>query len=106
MLKQAAPDAAVKATLLDYERTEMGSVARRARLRFCLLRSGRYLPEIQAFADANLEDVVQLVREFNDATHGSAGHYSIGQLRTIKQRVEDAIVFLYDIVRPPDQAVA
>lgn len=106
MLTQAAPDAAVKAELPDYEQTPKGSVARRARIRFCLVRSGRYLPEIRDFADTNLQNVIDLFGEFNDATHGSAGHFSIGQLQTIKRRVEDALLFLHNIVAPMLRAAA
>lgn len=106
MLTQAAPDAAVVAELPDYERTQQRSVARRARIRFCLVRSGRYLPEIRDFADTNLQNVIDLFSEFNDATHGSAGHFSIGQLQTIKRRVEDALLFLHNIVAPALRAAA
>jgi hypothetical protein len=46
------------------------------------------------------EDVIQRFAEFNDGTHGSAGHFSVGQLRTIKQRVEDVLLlFLHEVVR-------
>lgn len=99
VLLLAAPDEAVKALLPNYETTDYGSIARRARVRFCLVRSGRYSPEVHDFVDADLENVVQLFGEFNDGTHGSAGHFSIGQLQTIKQRVEDALLFLHEISR-------
>jgi hypothetical protein len=99
ILLRAAPDAVVKAELENYEPTPNGGVSRRARIRFCLVRSGRYAPEIHDFADANLENVIQLFSEFNEGTHGSAGHFSVGQLRVIKRRVEDAILFLHAIVR-------
>lgn len=99
VLLRAAPDAAVKAQLPSYETTNHGSVARRARIRLCLVRSGRYSPEVHDFVDADLENVVELFGEFNEGTHGSAGHFSIGQLQTIKQRVEDALLFLHEIAR-------
>ena len=89
----------MEAQLPNYERTNNGGVAhRRARIRLCLVRSGRYSPEVHDFVDADLENVVELFGEFNGGTHGSAGHYSIGHLQTIKQRVEDALLFLHDIV--------
>lgn len=99
ILVRSAPDNEVKAQLPNYERTPNGSVARRARIRLCLVRSGRYSPEVHDFVDADLDNVIQLFAEFNDGTHGSAGHFSDGQLRTIKQRVEDALLFLHEIVR-------
>jgi hypothetical protein len=99
ILVRSAPDDVVRTQLSNYEKTPNGSIARRARIRLCLVRSGRYSPEIHDFADADLENVIQLFAEFNDGTHGSAGHFSIGQLRTIKRRVEDALLFLHEVVR-------
>lgn len=98
ILLRSAPDAAVKAELPNFEPTNNGGVSRRARIRFCLVRSGRYSNEVHDFVDADLENVVQLFGEFNEGTHGSAGVFSIGQLQTIKQRVEDALLFLHEIV--------
>ena len=99
ILVRSAPDDAVKTQLPNYEKTPNGTVARRARIRLCLVRSGRYSPEIHDFADADLENVIQLFAEFNDGTHGSAGHFSALHLGSIKQRVEDALLFLHEIVR-------
>ncbi len=99
ILLRSAPDDVVKSQLPNYEKTPNGGVARRARIRLCLVRTGRYSPEIHDFADADLENVIQLFTEFNDGTHGSAGHFSLRQLRTIKQRVEDALLFLHEVVR-------
>jgi hypothetical protein len=49
--------------------------------------------------DDDLENVIELFRDFNDGTHGSAGRFDLPQLAAIKKRVEDAILFLHRVVR-------
>jgi len=99
ILVRTAPDDVVRTDLPNYKPTPNGGVSRRARIHSCLVRSGRYSAEVHDFADADLENVIRLFDEFNEGTHGSAGHFSVSQLRTIKQRVEDALLFLHEVVR-------
>ena len=45
-----------------------------------------------------MKNVLQLFREFNDGTHGTAGRFSLDQLSAIKTRVEHAVEFLWSII--------
>lgn len=53
---------------------------------------------LEDFVEKDMNNVVQLFREFNDGTHGSSGHFTYQQLVAIKRRVEDAVVFLWSII--------
>jgi hypothetical protein len=81
------------------QRGSDGRPTRRARLAFCLARAGRASDPLAAFADADVGNVIELFRVFNDGTHGSAGIYDLGYLRLIRERVEGAIEFLHSILR-------
>lgn len=98
MLVSAAPDDAVKAGRPNYEKTPDGGVSRRARIRFSLERRGTHDLHLENFVEDDLNDIIVLFREFNAGTHGSAGRFDLGQLSTIKARVEGAIQFLHRIV--------
>ncbi len=98
ILEVAAPDSAVLEANPMADRTDDGRVTRRARVRFCLDKRGGYDAELAAFIDDDLENVITLFREFNDATHGSAGRFDLPQLSAIKRRVEDAVRFLHRVV--------
>lgn len=47
---------------------------------------------------ADIDDVVNLFRTFNNATHGAAGRYDLRTLGTIKRCVEDALRFLHIVL--------
>jgi Predicted pPIWI-associating nuclease len=90
-----APDDAVLARYPNCQRTDKGRPTRRTKIQFCLERKTLAAPELVDFADADLENVSKLFGVFNDATHGSAGTFDLGQLASLKMRVEDAIRFLH-----------
>lgn len=41
-----------------------------------------------------IENILKLLYELNGETHGNAGKYTINQLKSIKQRVENCLDFL------------
>jgi hypothetical protein len=94
-----APDTAVLGALPGAETTSDGRPTRRERIRYCLTRRGRDLDGLSSFVDADIANVLELFRTFNDGTHGSAGRYSIAELEAVKHRVENAIRFLYRAIR-------
>jgi hypothetical protein len=98
LLVTQAPDDAVKAADPNYLRTPNGSVSRRARIWYCLARSGHQSDALADFVDDDIDSVIALFDDFNNGTHGDAGRFDLGQLAAIKTRVEDAIQFLYRIV--------
>lgn len=99
ILESEAPDAVVLEANPSVPTTPDGRVTRRARVQFCLERRGIVADNFTAFVEDDLDNVVTLFQEFNDGTHGSAGRFNLAQLGAIKKRVEDAICFLYRVVR-------
>ena len=98
ILDLTAPDRAVLAATPDAPQVSPGVPTRRAKLRHLLHRSGLTDPTLEDFADADMEDILQLFRVFNDGTHGGAGTFDGPQLTSIRKRVEDGIVYLTALV--------
>lgn len=98
LLDTAAPDGVVLAADPNCDRTPQGTVSRRARIRFCLLRSGSHDSALEDFVEDDIANVLALFGEFNEGTHGGAGRFGLEQLRAIKSRVEDAIRFVRRIL--------
>lgn len=98
LLEVAAPDDDVVAANPDYIKTPNGDVSRRARIHYCLTFT---TPEIEQtfldFVEDDIDNVIDLFDEFNSGTHGSAGKFGMEQLSALKNRVEDAIKFVYRI---------
>jgi hypothetical protein len=99
ILDVEAPDRAVKAANPNYLKTPNGSVSRRAKILYCLERSGNYSEALAEFVDDDVNSVITLFDEFNHGTHGNAGQFDLQQLTAIKARVEGAIQFLHRVVR-------
>lgn len=94
ILSTVAPTDDVLAADPQCERTDQGTVSRRARIKFCLHRSQLAVDGLLDFVEADIENVLALFGEFNSGTHGSAGRFSLDQLRTLKARVESAVLFV------------
>jgi hypothetical protein len=99
ILEAEAPDTAVFSVAPDAPRTPQGRPTRRARIGYCLGRRGRDLASLSDFIDDDIANVVDLFQTFNDGAHGSAGHFTVAELLTVKVRVEDAIRFLHAAVK-------
>ncbi len=99
ILEIKAPDADVFALIPNCDKTERGNPTRRSKIRYFLHRQGMAEETLEEFIENDMENIVQLFRIFNDATHGSAGTFDLAQLNAIKKRVEDGIMFLTEIVR-------
>ena len=97
ILSKVAPTDSVLAEDPKCERTEQGSVTRRARIWHCLRRKGLAIGDLADFVEADIENVLALFGEFNSGTHGSAGRFTLDQLRTLKTRAEDAVLFVVRI---------
>lgn len=98
MIDRDAPDAEVLAAYPDAVLGD-GRPTRRAKLAYSLVRSGRASDELAAFADADVNEVIELFRVFNDGTHGEAGVFDHQHLRLIQGRVEGAITFIHALLR-------
>lgn len=98
ILQIKAPDADVFALLPTCDKTERGNPTRRSKIWYFLHRQGMAKDALEEFVENDMENIVQLFRIFNDATHGSAGTFDLVQLNAIKKRVEDGIMFLTEII--------
>ena len=98
ILEKKAPDNAVSDAMPAYDRTPQGSPTRRARIRYILQLKGLSQDDLEAFIEADMDNVVELFDVFNRGTHGSAGKFDLVQLQAIRKRVEDAVMFLSDLV--------
>ncbi len=98
ILELKAPDADVFALLPDCEKTQRGNATRRSRLRYFLRRRGMLDEELEEFVESDMANIVELFHVFNDGTHGSAGRFGLEQLRAIRTRVEQGILFLSEII--------
>ena len=99
ILERRAPEELVAAANPNCERTQQGTVSRRARIHFCIEQNGGQEPSLETFADDDIANVLALFHDFNDGTHGRAGSFDLPELLAIKQRVEGAVHFLYRLVR-------
>ena len=50
--------------------------------------------DLEDFVENDMKNVVELFEVFNEGTHGTAGTFDLGQLRAVRKRVEDGIMFL------------
>lgn len=98
ILDLKAPDRDVMAAWAHIQLTQGNQVPRREKIRYCLALSGHQDEQLQVFVEDDINNVMALFGEFNPATHGEAGKYSLTQLGAIKTRVEGAIQFLHRIV--------
>ena len=94
ILDTAAPDGDVLTWFPGCPVTEEGRPTRRAKIGYCLERSGRYDDALASFADANITDILVLFKDLNVGAHGPAGKFSLSQLAAIRARVEGAINFM------------
>lgn len=97
LLLGVASDEEVVAARPDYPKTPDGGISRRARIWYCLAASGQPEESFVDFVNDDIENVIDLFREFNSGTHGKAGKFSIAQLVALKRRVEDAILFVCNV---------
>ncbi len=95
MIDLKASDEEVKQRYSQVELTDRGEPTRRSKIEYLLTLKHR--EEMADFTDSNITDILSLFREFNNGTHGTAGKYSYDQLLKLKTRVEDSILYLYQV---------
>lgn len=98
ILNTEAPDKDVLDSFPNSQLTEFGTPTRRAKVQYCLDRSGLSNVLLENFVDTNIKDLSILFQDLNSGAHGSAGKFTLEQLRLIKTRVEDAIDFICAVV--------
>ena len=98
ILNAEAPNTEVLSWFPGCQVTEQGTPTRRAKIHYCLDRSGLNNRSLEDFIDVNINNLSVLFKDLNAGAHGPAGKFSLPQLTAIKTRVEDSIDFLCEIV--------
>ena len=98
ILNTEAPDSEVLSRFPDCQVTGQGTPTRRAKIHYCLNRSGLTNGVLEDFIEVNINDLSVLFKDLNAGAHGPAGRFSLPQLTAIKTRVEDSIDFICQIV--------
>lgn len=80
------------------DKTERGNATRRWKIKYFLNKKGIELKGAEEFIDNDVDNILELYHILSDGTHGYAGRYTFIQLKAIKKRVEDGILFLCNIV--------
>lgn len=99
LLKLAAPDDAVKSANPNYFRTPKGDISRRARIHYCLASKGDPPSELVEFVEADIDNLIDLFDDFNSGTHGESGRFPLSELAALKNRVEDAVKFVFQVTQ-------
>ena len=94
-----APDSEVLNLLPSCKKTDDGRPTRRARISFLLARKEISDDALSEFIECDIDSVVAIFRDFNDATHGPAGVFEFDKLVAIKARAENAILYLKYIIK-------
>lgn len=78
------------------ERTDRGNATRREKIKY-MMRALDMDDSVAEFADANIQNILELFHVLSDGTHGTAGRYEYEKLVQVKKRVEQGINFLCEI---------
>ena len=97
ILNTNAPDEEVRARFPNCQVTQRGTPTRRAKILYCLDRTGVHHEALEDFIEADIKDLSVLFNDLNAGAHGPAGRFPPSQLVAIKTRVEDAIAFILEI---------
>ena len=95
-IKLKASDADVFAYNPRAEKTERGNATRKEKIRY-MLRNSNMDSSVIDFADADINNILELFHILSDGTHGAAGKYEYNKLMQVKRRVEQGINLLCEI---------
>ena len=95
-IESKAPDTDVFIYNPNAEKTKQGNATRKEKIKY-MLRNIDLGDCVVDFADADIQNILELFFVFNGATHGEAGKYEFTKLLQVKKRVEQGINFLCEI---------
>lgn len=91
-----APDQDVFTYNPNAKKTERGNATRKEKIKY-MMRNFHFDDCVVDFANADIENILELFHLLSDATHGEAGRYAFDKLLAVKKRVEQGINFLCEI---------
>ncbi len=80
------------------EKTKNGTPTRREKIKYVMSKKGISSELIIEFTDNNIENIVSLINELSNGTHGHSNKYSLNQLKLLKKRFEYSINFVCEYV--------
>jgi len=99
LVDHCSTDAEVLAANPSAPRTDQGSVSRRARIMHRLALRGDASNELAEFVEVDVDEVITLMKEASDGTHGPVGRLDTFELEVFKARAEGVIKFLHTVLR-------
>ncbi len=88
-----APDKDVFMYNPQCEKTERGNATRKEKIKY-MMRDKSFDQSVIDFANADIDNILELFHVLSDGTHGKAGRYEFAKLVQVKKRVEQGINFL------------
>ncbi len=95
-IEMKAPDNEVFAYNPKCQKTQNGNATRREKINY-MMRHIEIDSCVIDFAEADIENILELFHVLSDGTHGEAGRYELQKLLQVKKRVEQGINFLCEI---------
>lgn len=95
-IEQKAPDKEVFLYNPCCKKTDRGNATRQEKIKY-MMRNMEFDESVSEFADANIDNILELFHVLSDGTHGEAGRYDFKKLLQVKKRVEQGINFLCEI---------
>ena len=80
------------------EKTKNGTPTRREKIKYAMSKKGISNELIIEFTDKDIENIVSLINELSNGTHGHSNKYSLNQLKLFRKRFEDSINFVCEYV--------
>ena len=88
-----APDALVFQFNPNAAKTDRGNATRKEKIKY-MMHVKNLDDSVAEFADADIDNILELFHVLSDGTHGEAGRYEFSTLVQVKRRVEQGINFL------------
>lgn len=95
-IEMKAPDTAVFSYNINCKKTDRGNATRREKIKY-MMRNLDVNDDVVLFAEADIDNILELFHVLSDGTHGEAGRYEFQKLIQVKKRVEQGINFLCEI---------
>lgn len=95
-IEQKAPDEEVFLYNPCCKKTDRGNATRQEKIKY-MMRNMEFDESVCKFADANIDNILELFYVLSNGTHGEAGKYDLKKLLQVKKRVEQGINFLCEI---------
>lgn len=95
-IEMKAPDREVFSYNPQCEKTNRGNATRKEKIKY-MMRNTLVDSSVIDFAEADIDNILELFYILSSGTHGAAGRYEYNKLLQVKKRVEQGINFLCEI---------